>query len=110
MGQELRSIVLTENEFTAAAGIYFDGKKDSPIAAANVASIEGPHEPNGDGRLQLKSPLVDGQTVLTLDSREMIEMVVAFCRHKAVPLPRTGRKSILRRDANIVLEIELDWF
>ena len=110
MGQELRSIVLTEGEFTSAAGIYFDGKKESPIAAGNVASIEGPDEPNGDGRLQLKSPLVDGQAVLALDSYEMIEMIVAFCRHKAIPLPRSGRKTILRRDTNIVLEIELDWF
>ena len=110
MGQELRSIVLTEEEFTTAAGLYFDDMKDSPIAASNIASVEGPSEPNGPGQLRLKSPLVDGQAALTLEFRDLIEMIVAFCRHKAIPLPRTGRKTILRRDRSIVLEIELDWF
>ena len=110
MGRELRSIVLTEGEFAYAAGLYFDAKPDLPVVSHNIASVQGPPEADGQGQVHLKDPLVDGQTVVTLEPQEMIDVVVAFCRDKAIPLPRNGRKSILCRDDTVVLEIELDWF
>jgi hypothetical protein len=58
----------------------------------------------------LKVPLVDGQASVALGPRELIDIFVCFCREKSVPLPRSGRKTVLRRDGNLVLEIELDWF
>lgn len=110
MGRELRSIVLTEGEFTYAAGLYFDARPELPVVSHNIDSVQGPPAADGQGRVRLKAPLVDGQTAISLEPQEMIDMVVAFCRDKAIPLPRNGRKSILRRDGDVVLEIELDWF
>jgi len=110
MGRELRSIVLTKGEFAYAAGLYFDARPDLPVVSHNIDSVQGPPAADGQGQVRLKDPLVDGQTVVTLEPQEMIDMVVTFCRDKAIPLPRSGRKSILCRDEHVVLEIELDWF
>ncbi len=110
MGQELRSIVLTDAEFAIAAGLYFDGRRDMAIKASSIAAVHGPDTPNGQATVALKVPLVDGQASVTLGPHELVEIIVCFCRAKAVPLPRNGRKTVLRRGGNVVLEIELDWF
>jgi hypothetical protein len=110
MGQELRSIVLTDAEFAFATGLYFDGRRGAPIKAGNIGAVHGPDKPNGQATVALKVPLVDGQASVTLGPRELVDIIVRFCKEKAVPLPRSGRKTVLRRDGNVVLEIELDWF
>lgn len=110
MGQELRSIVLTDAEFASATGLYLDGRRGAPIKASNIDAVHGPDKPNGQATVTLKVPLVDGQSSVTLGSRELIEIFVGFCREKSVPLPRNGRKTVLRRNGQVVLEIELDWF
>ena len=110
MGQELRSIVLTDAEFTLAAGLYFEDHRDTPIKSSNIKAVLGPSEPNGDAVVQFNVPLVDGQSSIALSPRDVVDIVVRFCKEKAVPLPRSGRKTVLRRGDQLVLEIELDWF
>ena len=110
MGQELRSIVLNEDEFLVAAGLYFDGDKDSPIVSSNIRAVAVTALPDAPGEITLHAPLVDGQQNVSCEPQQLIEMVVAFCKQKAIPLPRHGKKTVLRRGDSVVLEIETDWF
>ena len=110
MGQELRSIVLDDEEFKLAAGLYFEQQPGSAISAANIDRVAQTDGVDQSATVHLRDPLVDGKSVVSADKQQMIEMVVAFCRHRAVPLPKSGRKSIVRRDGHTILEIELDWF
>ena len=114
MGQELRSIVLTHNEFVRAAALYYDAlprsRPESQVLGSNIAAIEIPDGEDPTGQVLLEDPMVDGRTRVTIGKAEMIDMMVAFCRDRAIPLPKTGRKTIVRRDGKVILEIELDWF
>ena len=110
MGQELRSIVLEDEEFRQAAGLYFDQRPDQQVRANNVLAVELPDGVDRGATVRLRDPLVDGQTSVEVDKAQMIDMVVAFCKDRAIPLPKNGRKVIVRRDQRTILEIELDWF
>ena len=110
MGQELRSIVLEEREFQTAAGLYFDAQDESLVASGNIRAVEMPDGEPPDATVLLRDPLVDGRTEVPVDKQQMVDMVVAFCRDRAIPLPKSGRKAIVRRGERVVLEIELDWF
>ena len=110
MGQELRSIVLDDEEFRRAAGIYFDTRKDCLIRSDNVARVRMADGQDPAASLEFTTPLIDGREELELDRQQLIDMVVSFCRDRAIPLPKSGRKFITRRDERVVLEIELDWF
>lgn len=110
MGQELRSIVLDDAEFRMAAGLYFDGRADCLINSGNIAGVRMEDGLDPPAALDFQEPLIDGRMSVDIDREQMIDMVVAFCRDRAIPLPKSGRKAILRRDKQVVLEIELDWF
>lgn len=110
MGQELRSIVLDDGEFRDAAGLYFDARADCMINSGNIAGVRMADGRDPDAVLEFRTPLIDGRTCVDIDRDQMIDMVVAFCRDRAIPLPRSGRKDVVRRDDQVVLEIELDWF
>ena len=110
MGQELRSIVLDDGEFRRAAGLYFDADGESLVASGNIDWVEVPDGADHGATVWLRNPLVDGRTEVPVDKEQMVDMVVAFCRHRAIPLPKSGRKAIVRREERTILEIELDWF
>ena len=110
MGQELRSIVLEDEEFKRAAGLYFDQRPDQQVRSGNILAVELPEGVDRGGTIRLRDPLVDGQTRIEVVKEQMVDMVVAFCRDRAIPLPKSGRKAIVRREDRTILEIELDWF
>lgn len=110
MGQELRSIVLEDEEFRQAAGLYFDRLPDQQVRSGNILAVEQPDGIDRGATVQLRDPLVDGQTRVEVAKEQMIDMVVAFCKDRAIPLPKSGRKVVVRRDGRTILEIELDWF
>lgn len=110
MGQELRSIVLEDQEFIQAAGLYYDQRPDQQVRSGNILAIEQSDGVDRGATIKLRDPLVDGQASVRATKEEMIDMVVAFCKDRAIPLPKSGRKSVVRRDDRTILEIELDWF
>ncbi len=110
MGQELRSIVLEDAEFQVAAGLYYDQLSEQQVRSGNIRQVDIPEGVDRGATVRLRDPLVDGQTSVAVDKQQMIDMVVAFCKHRAIPLPKSGRKAIVRRDGRTILEIELDWF
>ena len=110
MGQELRSIVLEDEEFEQAAGLYFDQQPDQQVRSGNILAVELPEGADRGGTIQLRDPLVDGQTQVAIVKEQMIDMIVAFCKDRAIPLPKSGRKAVVRRNNRTILEIELDWF
>lgn len=110
MGQELRSIVLDDSEFRRAAGLYFDARADCMINSGNIAGVRMVEGRDPDAVVEFNMPLIDGRTSVDIDRQQIIDMVVAFCRDRAIPLPKSGRKVVVRRDEQVVLEIELDWF
>ncbi len=110
MGQELRSIVLTDSEFHHAACLFFEADAARQVLAENIDRVEVTEGENATASVKLKIPLVDGKTEIPLDQTEMVEAIVHFCRDRIIPLPRNGRKLVVRRDDHVILEIELDWF
>ncbi len=110
MGQELRSIVLTDDEFLYAAGLYLEQTDEKLVSADNIDTVEVSEGADASAVVRLKTPLVDGKTEVGLEGEQMVETIVAFCRDRIIPLPKNGRKTVVRRDGNVILEIELDWF
>ncbi len=110
MGQELRSIVLSDSEFTVAVGLHLDQQDALPVGSADLEATEVTGEPDAHCLVKLRNPMADGRHEFILPSEQLVEIFVLFCKMKAVPLPRNGKKTVIRRDDAVVLEILIDWF
>ncbi|MCG8359554.1 MAG: hypothetical protein MI920_28655 [Kiloniellales bacterium] len=110
MGEEFRSIALTEAEFQHAIGLLLTQRREAPASADNIASVVVDDGDMATARVALKTPLVDGRSEIALETGEIVEAFILFCRDRVIPLPRNGRKTVVRRKDRVILEIELDWF
>ena len=87
-----------------------DGNLEVSNDSGNIAGVRMDDGLDPSAVVDFRMPLIDGRTAVEIDRQQIIDMVVAFCRDRAIPLPKSGRKMVVRRDDNVVLEIELDWF
>ena len=113
MGREYRSIAVTAEEFDQAVRDYLAARKERAVHAANIANmtLEQGDDPNRIlCRVVLSEPLLDGVQEIALNAEELVEVLVRFCRSKAVPLPKSSLKTIGRVNGDLALMIELDFF
>ncbi len=114
MGREFRTIVLTADEIDAAIRQYVaaqSGKTVDPATIADIAVTPPTDSAGGFGALvRFSEPRLDGTSEMVLDAETMIAALIDFCRSRAVPLPRGGRKTLGRVNGDLALLVELDWF
>ncbi len=110
MGRELRSIVLTPEEFETAVKSHFDRAETPVVPARNVATVVVGQGPVIEAEIILLEPLLDGRASVQLESRDIIEVIVGYVRDQGHPLPRHGKKSLAWIEGELAMLIELDWF
>ncbi len=110
MGRELRSIVLSPDEFEAALSTFYEQTKGVAIHPSNIRSLELAKESPIDCQIELVNPLLDGKPDISLDQDEIIDIILRYVRDKGHPLPRRGKKSLTWLDGDLAVMIELDWF
>ena len=110
MGRELRSIVLSLDEFEAAVGAYYEETKGTVIHPNNIRSLEVSQGPDITCVVRFINPLLDGREEVCLDDQQIAEVIIRFVKGKGHPLPRRGKKSLAWIEKDLALMIELDWF
>ena len=113
MGREYRSIAVTAEEFDQAVRAYLASREVRAVHSASIASLDLEHLDDPGQvrcRIGLAEPMLDGVEEIVLDAPELVEAMVQLCRAKAVPLPKSGLKTIGRVNGDFALMIELDFF
>eukprot|EP00439_Symbiodinium_sp_Y106_P087372 s1_g47.t1 len=106
MASELRHITLSDAEFTSSLHSFRRTHKDFLPNGEIVDWTAGDNQ-TVDVTMSIKGGSTVNQMVFTIESQQVIDILVRFCMENNVPVPRAGAKKWSSREAGITLSIAL---
>ncbi len=105
MPVEIRRLLFTDDEFRAAVDELLAGGR-AKLPRGRVVQME----------ITTEDPLAAGLSIqtehgqverATLDDAHAAAAVIAYCRKRSIPLPRSGSKSLRRTSKGIAFDVTL---